>query len=133
MSSDELKRYIKVGRERSITIYCELCDEYLGYVKTVTIMDEALVRIEYNVWNYDEAGPTYFIQYDDLEGLITSLQEYLGKNINEWKNINQTGYYPQALNIDYDLDQSHKLIEQDIMDHKISLPQYGKVEMKKNY
>lgn len=40
-------------------------------------MSEQLVEIEYDVYGYDEAGITYYIEYDDFETLIKRLQEYI--------------------------------------------------------
>lgn len=127
MELSDIKRYLKVGATRTVTVYCELCREYIGYVKTITIMDEQRVRIEYDVYGYDEAGITYFVQYDSFGTLVKSLQEYLGQSPNEWNIVNQTGYYPKKPQIEYDINETHKLIEQDFVNDKISLPNYGKI------
>lgn len=84
MELSDIRRYLAVGASRTVTIYCELCREYIGYVQTITIMSERLVQIEYEVYGYDEAGITYSIKYNDFGTLIKSLQEYLGKSYTEW-------------------------------------------------
>lgn len=43
MELSDIKRYLAVGASRTVTIYCELCREYIGYVQTITIMSERLV------------------------------------------------------------------------------------------
>lgn len=133
MELSDIKRYLKVGASKTVTIYCELCREYTGYVKTITIMTEQLVRIEYDVYGYDEAGITYYIRYNDFELLIKSLQEYLGQSLDEWNIINQTGYYPNEPQIEYDINETHKLIKQDFVNDKINLPKYGEITINEGY
>lgn len=133
MELSDIRQYLIVGTSRTVTVYCELCREYIGYVKTITIMNEKLVRIEYEVYGNDEAGITYHIEYDNFETLIKSLQEYLGKSSNEWNIINQTGYYPDEPQIEYDINETHKLIEQDFVNDKIILPKYGKATINEGY
>lgn len=133
MELSDIKQYLKVGASRTVTIYCELCREYIGYVQTITIMSERLVQIEYEVYGYDEAGITYYIEYDSFEVLVKSLEKYLEKRSNEWNIINQTGYYPDEHHIEYDIKETHNLIKQDFMNDQISLPQYGKVTIKEGY
>lgn len=133
MKISDIKRYLIVGLSKTVTVYCELCKKYIGYVKTITIMSEQLVEIEYDVYGYDEVGITYYIEYDDFETLIKSLQEYIGENSNKWNIINQTGYYPNEPQIEYDINETHKLIVQDFLDNKIILSQYGKVRIKEDY
>ncbi len=133
MELSDIKRYFIVGAAGSVTVYCDLCREYIGYVKTITIMSEQRVQIEYEVYGYDEAGITYDIEYDSFDILVKSLEEYLGKKSNEWNIINQTGYYPDEPEMEYDRDESHKLIIQDFMNDKIYLPRYGKVTIREGY
>lgn len=133
MELSDIKRYLAVGASRTVTIYCELCREYIGYVQTITIMSERLVQIEYEVYGYDEAGITYSIKYNDFGTLIKSLQEYLGKSYTEWNIINRTGYYPGKPQMQYDINNTHKLIRRDFVNDRIILPQYGKVMINEGY
>jgi len=133
MEISDIKRYLITGSSRTVTVYYELCKEYIGYVKTITIMSEQLVQIEYDVYGYDEAGITYDIEYDNFETLIKSLQEYIGESSNKWNIINQTGYYPDRPQIEYDINEIHKLIVQDFVNDKMILPRYGKVRIKEDY
>ena len=133
MNGDQLKQILKVSRSRAAVIYCDLCDDYIGYVKTVTVMSETLVRIEYDVCGCDEAGLTYFVEYEKIEILIKSMQEYIGKEISDWINISLTSDYPQELSCDYDINATHALIVQDMADDKIKLPKYGKISIKEGY
>ena len=133
MELSDIKRYFITGASRTVTIYCELCTKYTGYVETVTIISEQQVRIEFDVYGYDEAGITYYIEYDKFETLIKSLQEYLGKSSDQWNIINQTGYYPDEPQMEYHINQTHVLIESDFLNDTIILPKNGKVTIKDDY
>lgn len=133
MSVEQLRNLLKFGKFKTVIIYCGLCVDYIGYVKTITIMDEKMVRIEYDTYGYDEAGLTFFVEYEDLDILIKSMQEYIGSDIRDWKNISITSDYPQEPEHDFDINITHRLIRQDLLNNKIKLPQYGKISMKEGY
>lgn len=121
MQKDEIMRYLEVGSSRTITIACDSCEKYPGYVRTITIQKDYIVKIEFEVYGYDEGGITYFIQYNCFELLIYSLEKYLGKKLDEWENINKTGYYPEPINCNK--QQTNEIINQDLIDDKIELPE----------
>lgn len=123
MQIDEILRYLEVSRSKTVTIACDNCEKYLGYVRTITIKRENIVTIEFEVYGYDEGGITYFIQYNNFELLICSLEKYLGKKLEDWENINQTGYYPEPINCDK--EKTTKIIKQDLINDKIKLPDLG--------
>ena len=133
MKLNDIKQYLLVGASKTVTVYCELCKEYIGYVKTITIMNEKIVRIEYDVYGYDEAGITYYVEYNSFEILINSLQEYIGEDLNKWNIINQSGYYPDKPQVKYDINKTHKLIENDFINDKIILPSNGHITIKEDY
>ncbi len=133
MELSDIKRYLKTGASKTVTVYCELSSKYTGYVETITMMNERQVCIEFDVYGYDEAGITYFINYDNFEILLKSLEEYLGKSSDEWNIINQIGYYPKEPQLEYDLNHTHELIQYDFLTDNIVLPQYGKVTIKDDY
>lgn len=133
MKLNDIKQYLIVGLSKTVTVYCELCKEYIGYVKTITIMNEKIVRVEYDVYGYDEAGITYYIEYNSFEILINSLQEYIGEDLNKWNIINQSGYYPDEPQVKYDINKTHNLIIKDLKNDKIILPSNGKITMKEDY
>lgn len=133
MNDEQLRSLLKFGKSKTVIIYCDLCDDYIGYVKTITIMNEKMIRIEYNTYGYDEAGLTFFVEYKDINILIKSMQEYIRSDIKDWKNISLTSDYPQEPKFDYDINTTHGLIRQDLLNNKIKLPQYGKISMKEGY
>lgn len=133
MQLTNLIQYMKLSKSKMVVVDCELCKDYLGYVRTITIMEETLVKIEFDVYNYDEAGLTYFIKYENFELLIKSLEEYLEKKLDEWEIINVTGYYPERPLINYDINKTHKIIKHDLIYNKIKLPNYGHIQIKEGY
>lgn len=133
MNADQLRNLLKLGKSKTVIIYCDLCVDYIGYVKTITIMNEKIIRIEYDIYGYDEAGLTYFVEYENFDMLIKSMQEYMRSDISDWKNISLTSGYPQELEYDFDINVTHKLIKQDLLNDEIELPQYGKISMKEGY
>ena len=94
-----LIRYMEMSRAKTITVDCSLSTEYSGYVWTITIQPDNIVRVEFEVYGYDEGGITYYIQYRNFDGLIKNLEKYLGKNLIDWENVNQTGNYPCSYSI----------------------------------
>ena len=122
-----------MGKSKTVIIYCNLCDDYIGYVKTITIMNEKMIRIEYDTYGYDEAGLTFFVEYEDINILIKNMQEYMGSDIKDWRNLSLTSDYPQEPNLDFEIKTTHRLIRRDLLNNKIKLPQYGKISMKEGY
>lgn len=115
--------HLKMNGSKTVTIACDNCEKYPGYVRTITIKQDNMVRIEFEVYGYDEGGITYFIQYSDFKGLIDSLEKYLNKTIEEWNIVNQTGYYPEP--VVCDLSQTNQSIKKDFVNNLIELPQFG--------
>lgn len=133
MDVKQLRNLLKLGSTRTVVIYCDLCIDYIGYVKTITIMNEKTVRLEYNTYGYDEGGLTYFVEYEDFGTLLKSMQEYLESDINKWKNISLTSDYPQELERNFDINITHRLIIHDLLNNKLKLPKYGNITMKEGY
>lgn len=133
MDVKQLRNLLNLGRTRTVVIYCDLCVDYIGYVKTITIMNEKKVRLEYNTYGYDEGGLTFFVEYEDFDTLIKSMQEYLGSDINQWKNISLTSDYPLELERDFDINISYELIIHDLLNNELKLPKYGNIIMKEGY
>lgn len=46
------------------------------------------------------------------------------KKIDDWDNINQTGFYPEEMAVN-DIDTIHKKIKTDLINKRISLPLGG--------
>ena len=133
MNDEQLRSLLKLGKSKTVIIYCNLCDDYIGYVKTITIMNEKMIRIEYDTYGYDEAGLTFFVEYEDINILIKNMQEYMGSDIKDWRNLSLTSDYPQEPNLDFEIKTTHRLIRRDLLNNKIKLPQYGKISMKEGY
>lgn len=128
----ELRIRLKLGKSRTVVIFCELCSEYPGYVKTITIMDVRKVRIEYNVYGYDEAGVTYFVEFENENMMIESMERYIGKSFADWRNINLESEYPRKPDGIYEIGQAHNKISEDIRNNKIKLPVNGTIRRKED-
>lgn len=74
-----LIRHMKTSRTKTITVDCSLSMEYSGYVRTITIMPDNIVKVEFEVYGYDEGGITYYVQYKNFDTLIKNLENYLGR------------------------------------------------------
>lgn len=127
MNKNDIMQHLIVGRSKAIIIEQKRSKEYPGYVRTITIMRENIVRIEFEEYGWDEGGITYYVQFDTIEKLIESLEEYLGKTIENWDNINKTGTYPEENNDDESVNKtlSDKKIIEDMLSDKIKLPKNG--------
>lgn len=123
MELNGLIQHMRMNESKTITIDCDMSKEYPGYVRTITIKNDNTIRVEFEVYGYDEGGITFFIQYKNFELLIYSLEKYLEKEIEEWDNINQSGHYPEA--IDCDIRQTNKIIKLDLVNDNIKLPVSG--------
>lgn len=121
MELDGLIQYIKMSRNKSVIVDQCIPEEYPGYVRTITIMQNSIVRVEFEVYGCDEGGITYFVQYFDYECLVKNLEEYLAKKIEDWDNINQSGFYPKEITVN-NIDTIHKKIKTDLINKRISLP-----------
>lgn len=119
-----LIRHMEMSRTKTVTIDCSLSTEYLGYVRTITIKPNNIAKIEFEVYGYDEGGITYFIQYKNLDILIKSLEKYLGKNLTDWENVNQTGNYPERPS-NWEKGAGDEKIRTDLISNNIKLPLNG--------
>ncbi len=119
-----LIRHMEMSRTRSIIVDRSLSAEYPGYVRTITIQHNNIVKIEFEVYGYDEGGITYFIQYKNIDILIKSLEKYLSKDLVDWENVDQTGYYPEKPN-DQKKEGADEKIEADLISNSINLPLNG--------
>lgn len=119
-----LIRYMEMSRAKTITVDCSLSTEYSGYVWTITIQPDNIVRVEFEVYGYDEGGITYYIQYRNFDGLIKNLEKYLGKNLIDWENVNQTGNYPERPG-NWEKENADEKIKIDLVSNNIKLPLNG--------
>ncbi len=60
MELSGLIQHMEMSRSKTITVDCSLSMEYSGYVRTITIKPNNIVKIEFEVYGYDEGGITYF-------------------------------------------------------------------------
>ena len=121
MNINEIEQYVDLSSARSITIDRSLAKNYPGYVREIVIMKGFLVRLEFNVYDYDCGGLTFYFKYSDYEALILSLEHYLDKKIENWININKTGFYP-SIEEHFDIELTGKALLYDFLNDNIILP-----------
>ncbi len=132
MTIDEIMRYIEVGSTNSICVDRRILDDYQHIVRDVIIRKDCILTIEFNTFGYDEGGLIINIHYKDYKKLISSLESYLDINIENWTNINKSGWYPEQIK-DVDFDESSEKFEKDLAGDKILLPMGGdKYEIQAN-
>lgn len=56
MELSGLIQHMEMSRSKTITVDCSLSMEYSGYVRTITIKPNNIVKIEFEVYGYDEGG-----------------------------------------------------------------------------
>ncbi|MCT4597247.1 MAG: hypothetical protein N4A50_05140 [Vallitalea sp.] len=124
MTKNEIINYIKVGRAKSVCVDIRLVDNYPGYVREIVIMEESILKIEFNIYDFDEGGLVIEIIYDDFDKMICKIEEYIGLYIEDWKNVNKTGWYPE-LKEKVDFKQSGLILKQDLVTKNLLLPLGG--------
>jgi len=121
MDINEIAQYVELGSARSVTIDRSLAKNYPGYVREIIIMRGFLVRIEFNVYDHDCGGLSFYFKYSDYETLVLSLEHYLDKKIENWTNISKTGFYP-SIEDEYNIEISGKVLINDFLNDNVILP-----------
>lgn len=124
MTKNEIINYIKVGKTKSVCVDIRLVDNYPGFVIEIVIMEGLIIKIEFNVYDFDEGGVVIKISYDNFDNMLNAIEEYTGFNIEDWENINKTGWYPD-LEGNADFKQSGLMLKQDLISKNLSLPLGG--------
>ncbi|ARU57004.1 hypothetical protein OLMES_2960 [Oleiphilus messinensis] len=126
MTKDEILNYLKVSRFKSVIVDQSLCEDYPGWVRTILIRPGFVVEIDYNPYNLDEGiNPGYEAEFNSLDMLVSSLEEFLGRKIEDWVNFSKTGDYPNEPEKLMEILGKHNslaLLEKDMRDGVIELP-----------
>lgn len=131
MDIAEIKKYICVGKSRSVCVDILNTDKFPGYVRTVTIYSDYRVNIVYNVYDMNEGGPSFWGKFESLKETVDTLEEFLGKPISDWENFSKTGRYPESPS-SIDLSVSHKKMKQAILNNDILTPQKGNFQIRQD-
>lgn len=121
MDKEEIIRYIETSRNKSVIIDRSLLEEYQRYVREIVITKKDTIRIEFNTYNHEYGGLTLYFKYLNFDVLISSIEKYLNKNIENWENISKTGYYP-VLDEKADNTETKRDLKEDFISDKIKLP-----------
>jgi hypothetical protein len=124
MIKAEILSHIHVGRSRSVCVDCSLSENYLGWVRTITIESETELQVEFDVYGYDEGGLYVTIEYSDIDTLINQLEIYFNLKLEQWENFTKSGKYPE-LKDKVDFEKSGNQLKRDLVDKRLSLPNRG--------
>jgi len=120
MTKDDILQYLNFGRYKMMIIDRRIIPEYHRYVREITVIEENTVTIEFKNYGYDEGGLTFYIEFRNIDELITNMQIYLSCDIGLWENINKTGYYPEPIQT-CDISTTDRLVA-DFIQGLIKLP-----------
>jgi hypothetical protein len=124
MTKTQILSYLYVGSTRSVCVDCRLTENYPGWVRTITIEGKTKLRVEFDVYGYDEGGLYITIEYTTFKTLIDELEKYLLLKIEQWENVTQSGKYPE-LQYEVNFQKSAHQLKQDLVNKKLSLPKGG--------
>ena len=122
MTKEEVSQYIAVSSGKSVIVERCQMEQYPGYIREVVICPECEVCLEFNVYEYEYGGLTFYLKYSDYDVLISSLEDYFNKPLSEWENITKTGFYPTIYDI-FDIKRSGELLRSDFVSNQIKLPE----------
>lgn len=133
MDIKEVENYLANSSTKSLCVDRKLSDKYYGFVRDLTIVDKLKVSVEYNTYGYDEGGLTIILLYSTQEELIESLEKYIGAAMDDWDNINCSGFYPDSPG-DVDFESSGKVIKTDLSNRCLDIPKgWSDIEVLGNY
>jgi hypothetical protein len=133
MDKHEIISYIEIGRAKSVCVDRRLLEQYPGFVRDITIMKEMVLKIEFNVFEYDEGGLTIKVYYNDFDKLLSAVEQYTGIPIEHWENISKSGWYPE-LEREVDFTLSGIKLKHNLIDKTLALPTGGaKYEIPEGY
>lgn len=124
MNEKEILNYIDMSRNKSICIDRCLLEKYPGYVREITIMKDKILKVEFNVYGYDEGGLIIKVYYEDYNKLFNAVQEFINIGIQEWENFSKSDWYPN-LEDEVDFDYSGLMLKQDLINKTLSIPKDG--------
>ena len=127
MENEEIYRYIRVGKSRSICVDRCLMEQYPGIVRNIIIKDNAKLQIDFldkHNLEIDEGEFSLYFYYDNYETLFSAISEYIKTDMKEWNNYTRTAWYPPLDG--YDLNQSWSLLKSDFINKTLYLPAYYK-------
>ena len=133
MSIEEIIQYIEMSSIKSIIVDRSGLIKYPGYIREMVIAQKYVVRLEFNIYNQEYGGLKLYFHYSEYRSLISSLESYLDKSIEQWENINKTGFYP-TISEPYNISVSDQLLKNDFTSNNLALPKgYSKKIIPEGY
>lgn len=109
MTKTELLDILSIGAEHACCVDVQNVPAVRGYVRTTTVHEYLRVSIEFDVWGLDEGGLYYWGKFATIELLVSSLEAYLGRPLNQWRPLGQLDYPPRPP--ETGTAQSHRLFK----------------------
>lgn len=121
MTRDEVIRRLRVSLHHAIWVAADAAEEFPGYVRSIYLQPDSLIRVEYEVHGFDEGGAYFVATYPSVDDAITALTVFLGRGLDDWSDLHETGEYVE--NVDKTrLNVGHKALAAAIRNGTIALP-----------
>jgi hypothetical protein len=128
MTKSELIQILSFGREHACCVDLQHVPAAPGYVRTTTIHEDLRVSIEFDVWGLDEAGLYYWGKFENIELLISCLEEYLSRPIEQWRALGPYEYLPTPR--ETGTAESHRLFKDFLASGQALVPTSGNFKTK---
>lgn len=118
---DELDRCLKLSRWHKIVLDRSLVETIPGYVRTVTLLRELDVLVEFEPYGLDEAGVYFRGRYESLASAIEALEAYLCLPLERWRDFNC--YPEEPADLSGIAPAGDEALKQLLLENKFDLPQ----------
>jgi predicted AAA+ superfamily ATPase len=105
---DEIERYTRLGRGKSVITDISRVKLFPNFIGLITILADRAVLINFTGFSFDEPFLRFRGKYPTIGLMISDLEIYLDKSIDQWENFNKTGNYPKVLVEDTESIQDDK-------------------------
>src|SRR5262245_42463818 len=84
MKREEIVSALAVGARKSVCVMLDRPAEIQGYVLAVSLHAGNRVQVAFEVEGLDEGGAYFWGSYPTLDSALTSLEQFLGKPLEDW-------------------------------------------------
>jgi hypothetical protein len=98
MTVEDVSDYFRLSRVR-LCADLRLSSEFSGYTRAVYVARDCVVVVEYEQYNSDEGGAYFYGQYPGDAAMISAIEQYLGKPLDQWQLAESRPYPPAPENM----------------------------------
>lgn len=123
MTTEEIFKYIKVGKSKSISVHRCLLEQYPGIIRNVIIRPEVKLQIDYfdkHTLEIGEGEITLYFYYEDYNKLFTAVENLIGIKMDKWEKNTKSDWNFEI--VEHNLKKSWKKLESDFVDKILHLP-----------